>query len=71
MIDLGSFANAENARRLASAMEGLGTVSVDDVTSGSRTLKRVRLSNLADGMTPEMAVEAAARAGATGAVVRR
>ncbi|SON55920.1 RlpA-like protein precursor [Hartmannibacter diazotrophicus] len=71
VIELGSFSDAANADRLTAALSHLGDVAVDDFVANGRTLKRVRLTALADGVTTDAAIKAASEAGAGGAFVRR
>ncbi|WP_235981830.1 septal ring lytic transglycosylase RlpA family protein [Methylobrevis albus] len=71
IIQLGVFAEAANAARVADQLAAFGQVSVDDVTAGSRTLKRVRIVALADGVSVDTAMAAAARAGVSGAKLLR
>ena len=68
-VQVGIFADAANAARVAAALAGIGEVAVDDLTVNGRALKRVRLSALA--VSVEDAVAAAERAGARGAVALR
>lgn len=69
VIQVGVFANPENAERVADALHGIGRIAVDDVAVGGRPMKQVRVAALADGVTVEQALAAVLRTGSTGAVV--
>lgn len=67
VVQVGVFANPENADRIADALGGIGRIAIDDIVVGGRSLKSVRIAALADGIAVEEAVAAAVRAGADGA----
>jgi rare lipoprotein A len=69
VVQVGVFADAANAARIATALGGIGTVSVDRINVGGRTLSQVRLSGLV--VPADEAVAAAERAGAHGALLVR
>jgi N-acetylglutamate synthase/N-acetylornithine aminotransferase len=69
VVQVGVFADAANAARIATALGGIGTVTVDRITVGGRTLSQVRLSGLV--VPADEAVAAAERAGAHGALLVR
>ncbi len=70
LVEVGVFANRDNAGRLAERLSSIGSVDLSSVVSGGRELTRVRITALAAGVSPAMAVEAAVKAGATGAFAR-
>lgn len=69
LVDVGIFSNPANAERIAAALRGVGTVTVEDVVVSGAAMKRVRIAALVDGLSPLEAVAAAERAGARGARV--
>ncbi|WP_075216023.1 septal ring lytic transglycosylase RlpA family protein [Mongoliimonas terrestris] len=69
LVDVGIFSNPANAERIAAALRGVGTVTVEDVVVSGAAMKRVRIAALVEGLSPLEAVAAAERAGARGARV--
>ena len=71
LIQIGVFADAANARRIAETLGDLGTVRLDAIGVDGRRLTRVRLVALDDGVSVDDAIRAAERAGARGALALR
>jgi rare lipoprotein A len=65
VIQLGVFGNIDNVARLSASLGAFGTVAVTDVTIGDKPMHLVRLGALTS--TPDAALDAATRAGVTGA----
>jgi rare lipoprotein A len=65
VIQVGLFANPDNAARIADALRGIGSVSVEGVAVNGKPLSQVRLSALL--IPADEAIVAAGKAGAHGA----
>lgn len=62
-VQVGVFADIDNARRLGQKLNGVGTVEILDLPSGGRTLHRVRIGPYPDLLAAEQALEQAVALG--------
>ena len=65
-VQAGAFSSAGNATRLADNLEAIGTTVVDDIQSGGRTLKRVRVGPFTTKADANKALAKTSQYGVTG-----